>query len=68
MNGKVAIKLIQSLGLTQAEAARIVGLSATAIQKWKSGGDLHGSTATLLSLLKERPEMIDVIRRMKGLA
>ena len=67
MNGPAAIKLIHSLGLTQADTARVVGISATAVQKWRTGGALHGSTETLLLLLKERPEMIGVIKRMKGL-
>ncbi len=67
MSGEDAIKLIHSLGLTQADAARVVGISATAVQKWRTGGALHGSTETLLLLLKERPEMIGVIKRMRGL-
>lgn len=63
MTGKDAIKLIVSIGVSQAEAARLLGISPTAVQKWKSGGDLQGSTETLLRMLSERPELADVIRR-----
>lgn len=65
MDGVEAIRIIEGLGLSQAEAARVVGISATAVQKWKSGGKVHPSTATLLKLLRARPELVTVIKRWK---
>lgn len=63
MTGSGAIELIGRLGWSKAEAARLLGISTTAVQKWTTGGELHGSTATLLGLLAARPELADVVRR-----
>lgn len=64
MKGHDAISIIERLGLSKAEASRVLGVSTTAVQKWATGdgGELHGSAETMLRLIAERPELVGVIR------
>lgn len=66
MNGKEAIKIVRASGETQAEFARLIGISPVAVQKWATGGgNPSGGTATLLRLINERPELIEVLKGWK---
>ena len=67
MTGKQAFKIVLETQRPQAEIARVVGVSPVAVQKWKAGGAPSEPVATLLLLIRERPEIIDVIARLKGL-
>lgn len=67
MNGKQAFAIVLNTGRSQAEIARVVGVSPVAVQKWKNGGEPSEPVATLLLLISERPEIIDVIARLKGI-
>lgn len=65
MNGKEAIRIVRASGETQAEFARLIGISPVAVQKWASGGNPSGGAATLLRLIEERPELLSVLRAWK---
>lgn len=66
MDGKEAIRIVRASGETQAEFARLIGISPVAVQKWASGGgNPSGGTATLLRLIEERPELLSVLRAWK---
>lgn len=65
MNGKEAMRIVRSSGETQAEFARLIGISPVALQKWASGGKPNGGTATLLRLIEARPEIIELLRSWK---
>lgn len=66
MNGKQAIEIVRATGRSQAEVARLIGVSPTAMQKWICGGDLHGTTASLLMMVREFPETLNILERLKG--
>lgn len=61
MNGAQAIEIVRATGRTQAEIARLIGVSPVALQKWINGGNPAGSTAKLLLLIRERPELLEVL-------
>ncbi|PPD06303.1 MAG: hypothetical protein CTY28_14570 [Hyphomicrobium sp.] len=67
MTGKQAFALVQQTGRSQAEIARLLGVSPMAVQKWRNGHPPSEPVATLLALFRERPEVMDVVARMKGL-
>lgn len=67
MDGKSAIAAINELDLSQARFARLAGLHPNAITKWANGAQPHGPAIALLQLLLERPELIPVLERIKGL-
>lgn len=66
MDGAQAIEIIRGTGRTKAEIARAIGVSETAVQKWGRGGRVSGTTESLLLLIRERPEVVDVLKRIKG--
>ncbi len=66
MTGKEAIEIVRATGRSQAEVARLIGVSPAAMQKWIAGGDLHKTTATLLLLVREFPETLNILDRIKG--
>ncbi len=66
MTGSQAIEIVRSTGKSQAEVARLMGISPVAMQKWINGGNPAGSTASLLLLIRERPEVLEVLASMKG--
>ena len=66
MNGKDAIEIVRATGRSQAEVARLIGVSPAAMQKWIAGGELHKTTANLLLLIREFPETLNILDRIKG--
>jgi len=68
MTGSEAVKIVRATGRSQAEVARLIGISPVAIQKWLHGGKPAGSTASLLLLIRERPELLSVLARLRGYA
>lgn len=64
MNGRDALSIVKATGRSQAEVGRIIGVSPAAMQKWKTG-DVAGTTASLLMLIKEVPEALDILARIK---
>lgn len=68
MNGKDAIEIVRATGRSQAEVARLIGVSPAAMQKWIAGGELHKTTANLLLLVREFPETLNILDRIKGTA
>lgn len=67
MTGHEAFQIVQETGRSQAEIARLIGVSAMAVQKWRNGHPPSEPVALLLSLFRERPEVMDVVARMRGL-
>jgi DNA-binding transcriptional regulator YiaG len=65
MTGSEALSIIATFGRSKAEVARLLGVSPVALQKWKQGGSPAQGTETLLRLLKERPELLEVLERIK---
>lgn len=63
MNGPEAIAAIQQLGLSQRKFARLAGLAANSVTGWANGSQPHGPAVTLLRLLLERPELVQVLER-----
>jgi transposase-like protein len=63
MTSKEAVKIITSLAKSDAEAARLLGLNANTISRWRKsdGGEINGSTEQLLRLLSKRPELVHVL-------
>lgn len=61
MNGSDAISIIRRLGLSQAKAGHLVGVSATSVTKWANGGPVSKPVARLLRLLDARPELVAVL-------
>lgn len=66
MNGKEAIEIVRATGRSQAEVARLIGVSPAAMQKWIAGGELHKTTANLLLLIREFPETLNILDRIKN--
>lgn len=62
MTGKEAIKIIQKLDVSQRQFAFMIGVHPNSITKWAKGGQLEGPTVTLMRLLDERPELIEVLK------
>lgn len=62
MTGKEAIKIIQRLGVSQRQFAFMIGVHPNSVSKWATGGELNGPTITLMRLLEERPELIEVLK------
>ena len=65
MTGQESLDIIATFGRTKAEVARLLGISPVALQKWKQGGRPSHGTETLLLLLSERPELLDVLGKMR---
>lgn len=65
MTGQEALDIIATFGRSKAEIAGLLGISPVALQKWKQGGSPSHGTETLLLLLNERPELLDVLARMR---
>jgi|CXWJ01.1.fsa_nt_gi DNA-binding transcriptional regulator YiaG len=65
MDGKQAIDIVRGTGLGQAEVARLIGVSETAVQKWANGGNVAGTTASLLLLIRDVPEVLAMLARVK---
>ena len=61
MTGPEAVATIERLGLSQARFARMVDLHPNAITKWANGAQPHGPAVTLLRLLDDRPELVQVL-------
>jgi len=62
MTGKEAIDIIQKLGVSQRQFAFMIGIHPNSVSKWATGGDLNGPTVTLMRLLDERPELVEVLK------
>lgn len=62
MTGKEAIALIQRLGVSQRQFAFMIGVHPNSVTKWAKGGELNPTTTTLLRLLDERPELVEVLK------
>jgi DNA-binding transcriptional regulator YiaG len=65
MTGPEAIKVIQKLGVSQRRFALMIDMHPNAITKWANGGSLSGPAASLLMLLDERPELIEVMKQWR---
>lgn len=68
MTGPDAIRIIQSLEISQRQFSRLVGLHPNSVTKWANGGELSGPAETLLLLLEERPELVSVLKKVRGAA
>jgi len=66
MTGKEAIRIIQELRLSQRQFSRLAGLHPNSVTKWANGGELSGPAETLLLLLEERPELVSVLKKLRG--
>ena len=66
MTGPQATKIIKKLGLSQREFALLVDLHPNAVYKWAKGTEPQGPARALLWLLDERPELVQVLRGMRG--
>jgi len=66
MTGPQAIEIVRATGKSQAEVARLMGISPVAMQKWINGGNPAGATASLLLLIRERPEVLEVLATLKA--
>jgi DNA-binding transcriptional regulator YiaG len=66
MTGPQATKIIKKLGLSLREFALLVDLHPNAVYKWTKGTEPQGPARALLALLDERPELIQVLRRVNG--
>ena len=66
MTGKEAIKIIQKLGVSQRQFAFMIGVHPNSVSKWATGGELNGPTVTLMRLLEDRPELIEVLKGWRG--
>lgn len=62
MTGIEAVRIIKSLGITQCEAAELLGLHKNTVTAWARGGDVNRSAQRLLRLLVARPELVHVLR------
>lgn len=64
MTTKEAVKIIDRLSKSDADAARLLGLNANTISRWRKsdGGEINGSTEQLLRLLSLRPELVHVLK------
>jgi DNA-binding transcriptional regulator YiaG len=66
MTGSEAIAIVRATGRSQAEVSRLMGISPVALQKWINGGNPAGATASLLLLIRERPEVLEVLAALKA--
>lgn len=68
MTGPEAIRIIAKVGLTQRQFALLVGLHPNSISKWARGTPPMGPAQALLRLLDHRPEDVEVLRSIAGVA
>jgi transcriptional regulator with XRE-family HTH domain len=54
--------LRRRLGLSQAAAARIFGVTATTWQNWEYSGRTPGPARALVSILDRHPELVEEVR------
>ena len=66
MSGPEAIAIIKRLGISQRQFAFLCGLHPMAVSKWATGGQLSGPSETLMRLLDERPELLEVMKRLQA--
>ena len=67
MTGQEALKIIRASGLSQAEFAKRIGVTATAVQYWRTGATgPSGPAAKLLALIKARPELLEVLKTIEA--
>jgi DNA-binding transcriptional regulator YiaG len=62
MTGPEAVQIIDSLGVSQRQFALMIGAHPNTPTNWKNGGAVPGPTATLLELLRDRPELIEWLK------
>jgi len=69
MTGQQAVSILtKDLGLGMAESAGLLGVHPNTIYNWSVGKEISPGMARFVCLLKARPELIEVLRRMvKGL-
>ncbi|SDP40181.1 hypothetical protein SAMN04488061_2864 [Filomicrobium insigne] len=63
MTGDEAIRIVRNSGVSQAEFARLIGMSPMGVQKWASGGKPSGPAAAILRIVRERPDFIETLRK-----
>lgn len=57
---------LASLGLSQSEFARLVGITDRNVRRYVAGDvEVAGAVLTLLQLMIERPEIISVLREVR---
>lgn len=66
MTGYEAFEIIVSTGRPQSEVAALIGVSPVAVQKWKHGGAVSRPIEMLLRLIRERPEILEVLAKVKA--
>lgn len=66
INGEFVKKLREKYKLTQIALANVLGVSKKTIEKWEQGvNSIKGSSAVLLSLIDEYPDILSRIREVK---
>lgn len=66
INGEFVKKLREKYKLTQIALANVLGVSKKTIEKWEQGvNSVKGSSAVLLSLIDEYPDILSRIREVK---
>lgn len=66
MTGPEAIAIIDRLGLSQRQFALLVGIHPNTVTKWANGTPPEATAQTLLRLLDQRPEDVEVLRQIAG--
>lgn len=58
-------RVLDGLELSQAEFARIVDAGARTGRRWALGGSIPGSVEVLLCLLRDRPELLSLVKDIR---
>lgn len=66
VDGETVKRFRQKYGLTQIALANIMGVSKKTIEKWEQGANkVSGSSAVLLTLLNNEPEILNKVYRVQ---
>ena len=57
-----AVRSIAELGISQAEFSRLAGVTPMMVSRWASGSEPSGPCVALLRLLRDRPELLVLLR------
>lgn len=65
MTGQQAVSILRNdLGLSGVQAAALLGVHPNTIYNWGKGEKVSPSTQRFIMLLRARPELLDVVRRL----